>query len=123
MTKINIVLADDHVLVRKGIKAMLETDTDIQVIGEANNGTEALEAAKKLRPDILVLDEPTMFLDPPGRRDLIGALQRLSQARIIVTHDVAFARAVGTRAVFFDKGRVIAEGSVDHLVRQFNWNG
>ena len=56
MNKINIVLADDHVLVRKGIRAMLETDTDIQVVGEANNGTEALEAAKKLRPDILVLD-------------------------------------------------------------------
>lgn len=56
MNKINIVLADDHVLVRKGIRAMLESDTDIQVVGEANNGTEALEAARKLRPDILVLD-------------------------------------------------------------------
>src|SRR5687768_9853563 len=54
--KINIVLADDHVLVRKGIKAMLESDTDIQVIGEANNGAEALETAKRLHPDILVLD-------------------------------------------------------------------
>ena len=43
-------------LVRKGIRAMLESDTDIQVVGEANNGTEALEAARKLRPDILVLD-------------------------------------------------------------------
>jgi two-component system, NarL family, response regulator DegU len=56
MEKINIVLADDHVLVRKGIKAMLESDTDIQVIGEANNGSEALEIAKKLHPHILVLD-------------------------------------------------------------------
>jgi two-component system, NarL family, response regulator DegU len=56
MDKINIVLADDHVLVRKGIKAMLESDTDIHVIGEAGNGMEALEAAKKLHPDILVLD-------------------------------------------------------------------
>jgi two-component system, NarL family, response regulator DegU len=56
MEKINIVLADDHVLVRKGIKAMLESDTDILVIGEAGNGLEALEAARKLQPDILVLD-------------------------------------------------------------------
>ncbi len=54
--RINIVLADDHVLVRKGIKAMLESDTDIQVIGEAGNGIEALEASKRLHPDILVLD-------------------------------------------------------------------
>lgn len=56
MDKINIVLADDHVLVRKGIKAMLESDSDIQVIGEADNGMEALETSKKLHPDILVLD-------------------------------------------------------------------
>jgi two-component system response regulator DegU len=56
MEKINIVLADDHVLVRKGIKAMLESDRDISVVGEANNGLEALEATRSLKPDILVLD-------------------------------------------------------------------
>lgn len=56
MDKINIVLADDHVLVRKGIKAMLESEADINVIGEAGNGAEALESARSLRPDILVLD-------------------------------------------------------------------
>ncbi|HEY9006335.1 response regulator transcription factor [Ohtaekwangia sp.] len=56
MSKINIVLADDHVLVRNGIKAMLESDTDIDVIGEAGSGIEALETARKLHPDILVLD-------------------------------------------------------------------
>jgi len=56
MDKINIVLADDHVLVRNGIKAMLESDSEIHVVGEANNGTEALERARSLHPDILVLD-------------------------------------------------------------------
>lgn len=56
MEKINIVLADDHVLVRNGIKAMLESDSGIQVIGEAGDGVEALEVAKALHPDILVLD-------------------------------------------------------------------
>lgn len=56
MGKINIVLADDHVLVRNGIKAMLESEPDIQVVGEAGNGSEALERAKNLKPDILVLD-------------------------------------------------------------------
>jgi two-component system response regulator DegU len=56
MERINVVLADDHVLVRKGIKAMLESDTQIDVVGEASNGLEALETAKQLKPDILVLD-------------------------------------------------------------------
>ncbi len=53
---INIVLADDHVLVRNGIKAMLESDPDIRVVGEAGSGAEALEVARQLHPDILVLD-------------------------------------------------------------------
>ncbi|HEX8041525.1 MAG TPA: response regulator transcription factor [Chryseosolibacter sp.] len=56
MSKINIVLADDHVLVRKGIRSMLESDPEISVIGEAGNGKEALAAAKSLKPDIIVLD-------------------------------------------------------------------
>ena len=56
MDKINVVLADDHVLVRNGIKAMLESDAEIEVIGEANNGAEALEVARNLKPDILILD-------------------------------------------------------------------
>ena len=54
--KIKIVLADDHVLVRNGIKAMLEHDPDLAVTGEAGNGSEALELAKAVRPDLLILD-------------------------------------------------------------------
>lgn len=54
--KINIVLADDHALVRNGMKSMLESDPDIYVVGEAANGQEALEVAQNLHPDILVLD-------------------------------------------------------------------
>jgi len=75
MNKINIVLADDHVLVRKGIKAMLESDTDIEVIGEANNGVEALETARKLHPDILVLD-----IRMPEMNGLEAAAQLLNYA-------------------------------------------
>lgn len=56
MEHIKIVLADDHVLVRKGIRAMLESDAEMEVVGEAGNGQEALEAARALKPDILVLD-------------------------------------------------------------------
>jgi|SRR5579859_5208426 len=54
--KIKIVLADDHVLVRNGIKAMLEHDADLSVTGEAGNGSEALEIAKAVKPDLLILD-------------------------------------------------------------------
>lgn len=56
MKTIRIVLADDHVLVRKGIRSMLELDTEIKVIGEAGNGKEALNIVRELKPDIVVLD-------------------------------------------------------------------
>ena len=56
MDKISVVLADDHVLVRKGIRAMLESDTEIDVIGVAGNGAEALQVAGSLKPNILILD-------------------------------------------------------------------
>jgi len=56
MGKINIVLADDHALVRNGIKAMLESETELAVVREASTGREALAVARALHPDILVLD-------------------------------------------------------------------
>ncbi|MCL7752608.1 response regulator transcription factor [Polaribacter sp. Z022] len=53
---INVVLADDHVLVRDGIKALLEDQTGIVVIDEASNGKEALEVVSKNKPHVLIID-------------------------------------------------------------------
>ncbi|NJM81015.1 MAG: response regulator transcription factor [Flavobacterium sp.] len=56
MSSIKIVLADDHVLVRDGIKALLEDEKDVLVIDEASNGEEALEVLKNNTPDLLIVD-------------------------------------------------------------------
>lgn len=56
MDIINVILADDHVLVRDGIKALLEDQEGIKVIDEASNGREALEAIKNNKPDLLIVD-------------------------------------------------------------------
>src|SRR5690606_8195050 len=56
MNKITVILADDHTLVRKGIKAMLESDEEIEVVAEAGNGLEALERAREFSPDLLIMD-------------------------------------------------------------------
>lgn len=53
---INVVLADDHVLVRDGIKALLEDQAGIAVIDEASNGKEALEVIKRQKPHVLIVD-------------------------------------------------------------------
>ncbi|MFQ6059285.1 MAG: response regulator [Anaerolineae bacterium] len=54
--KIRVVLADDHAVVRKGIREFLEEDEDIQVVAEAADGEEALIQVEELRPDVAVLD-------------------------------------------------------------------
>ena len=51
-----IVLADDHALVRDGIRSLLESESDLDVIGEASNGKEAIELVNKVKPDILIID-------------------------------------------------------------------
>ncbi|QLE01952.1 response regulator transcription factor [Galbibacter sp. BG1] len=56
MNTINIILADDHVLVRDGIKSLLEDDKSIRVIDEASNGKETLEVIATRKPDLLVVD-------------------------------------------------------------------
>lgn len=53
---IRVILADDHDLVRRGIRRMLEKNSNICVIGEASNGADALRLVQELKPDILLLD-------------------------------------------------------------------
>jgi energy-coupling factor transporter ATP-binding protein EcfA2 len=72
-------------------------------------------------PEILVLDEPTTFLDPPGQRALAQLLAGLPQAKILITHDMPFAQATCTRAVFFQNGTIAAEGGVDAIAHRFDW--
>ncbi|MBS1114455.1 MAG: two component transcriptional regulator, LuxR family [Nitrospirae bacterium] len=56
MNKTNVLIVDDHALVREGIIAFLKYHDDIQVIGEASNGLEAIEKAEKLKPDVIIMD-------------------------------------------------------------------
>lgn len=56
MEKIRILLADDHVIVRDGIKSLLEIEQDLIVVGEASDGIEALSKSKELEPDLLIVD-------------------------------------------------------------------
>lgn len=74
---IKIVLADDHVIVRNGIKALLEPEEDMEVIGEASDGREALELAKRLSPDVMILD---ISMPAPGGIEVAGQLSRFFPA-------------------------------------------
>ena len=56
MSKIRILLADDHMLMRMGIATLVSTAKDMTVVGEARNGREAVELAGSLRPDVVIMD-------------------------------------------------------------------
>lgn len=56
MAKIRVLIADDHAIVREGIRALLTLSDDIAVVGEAADGHEAVEAARRLNPDIILMD-------------------------------------------------------------------
>ncbi len=81
----------------------------------------ALAGVLAMNPEILVLDEPTTALDPPGRASLIELLQPLKQTKIIVTHDSDLARALCTRAVFLEHGKIVCDGPVDEVVARMGW--
>ena len=56
MQKIRVLVVDDHTIVRDGICALLALAGDIEVVGEAGNGRDALEMVKKLSPDVVLMD-------------------------------------------------------------------
>jgi len=56
MGKVRVVIADDHAVVRRGLRTFLDLDSDIQVVGEAVNGEEAIQLARERRPDVVLMD-------------------------------------------------------------------
>lgn len=56
MTKIRVLVADDHTIVREGVRILLEAQPDIEVVGEAADGQEALARVRELQPDIVLID-------------------------------------------------------------------
>jgi NarL family two-component system response regulator YdfI len=53
---IKLLIADDHLIIRQGLRLILETETDFELIGEASDGAEALSLCKKLKPDVVLMD-------------------------------------------------------------------
>ncbi|MGV8882873.1 MAG: response regulator [Rhodoglobus sp.] len=70
MTPIRVVLVDDHALMRQGISTILSAQTDIEVVGEASSGEEALEVVRRTQPDVVCMD-----VEMPG----IGGLEATRQ--------------------------------------------
>lgn len=81
---IRVLLADDQVLVRAGFRALLDAQDDIEVAGEAGDGAEAVREAKRLRPDLILMDIRMPVLDGLAATRQIAADPRLAETRIVI---------------------------------------
>ncbi|RBM17861.1 response regulator transcription factor [Streptomyces sp. PT12] len=88
--RISVVLADDQKLVRAGFRSILEDEDDIEVVGEASTGTEAVALARQLRPDIVLMDIRMPEEDGLAATRGIVADERLAGVRVVIltTFDV-----------------------------------
>jgi DNA-binding NarL/FixJ family response regulator len=86
MTPIRVLLADDHTLVRAGIRGLLQGLADVDVVGEAGDGQEALRLAESLRPDVVLLDVGMPGLNGLEVAGRIGALDASIRVVILSMH-------------------------------------
>ena len=112
-TSIRVLIADDHPVVRVGLRNMLQADPAIKVVGEARDGVEALELARTLRPDILLLD-----LAMPNVAGM-DALREMTggnlETRTIVLTGLIDKRQVLEALQLGARGVVLKDAVVEHL--------
>lgn len=82
MTTATIVLADDHQVVRQGLRALLEAEPDFRLIGEAGDGLETAQLVERLQPDVLIVD--LMMPNLNGLEVTRQASQRSPQTRVVI---------------------------------------
>ena len=81
----------------------------------------ALAGVLAMRPDVLLLDEPTMFLDPRGRRELAAFLGEIPGTKVVATHDLEFVLATCSRTILLDGGRLFADGPTRDVLSNKEW--
>jgi two-component system, NarL family, response regulator LiaR len=112
---IRVLIADDHAIVRKGIRALLSTESDIEVLGEAEDGAQAVALAAKLRPDVILMD-----LVMPGTDGIEATRQITAQqpgARILVLTSFAADDKVFPAIKAGALGYLLKDSGPDDLVR------
>ena len=96
MKKIKVLIADDHAIVRMGLAALISAESDIEVVGEAKNGIEAVRESLRLTPDVVIMD----IMMP--KKDGVSATQeiheKLPMAKVLILTSVSASDSI-TRAI------------------------
>lgn len=113
--RIRILLADDHPIVRDGLRQLIRAHPDLEVVGEAANGRQAIDQAKRLRPDIVVMDLTMPGLNGLEATVLLTRCQPATKVLVLSVHeDVSYLQQlIGAGA----RGYVLKRAAADELVR------
>lgn len=83
MKRITILIAEDHAIVREGFRRMLELEGDLEVVGEAQDGRQAVEMAKQLHPDMVLMDVAMPMLN--GLEATRQVIKALPATKVLIT--------------------------------------
>jgi DNA-binding NarL/FixJ family response regulator len=110
---IRVLLADDHTLVRQGLSALLDRENDIEVVGQAANGQEAIDLVETLAPDVVVMDLSMPRMDGTQATERILGLKESPAIVILSIHsDSALAQQLVRRGV---KGYLLKMSTAEEL--------
>jgi len=111
---IEVVLADDHSIVRQGLSAIISQEQDIKVIAEASNGKEVVELAGKIQPDIFIIDISMPILNGLEAGMKIMQMNHRNKIIILSMHDnrVFIEKALG----FGIRGYVLKDSAADEII-------
>ena len=117
-TKTRILIADDHSLMRIGIRSMLESEGTFRVVGECSNGEEAVQATQDLNPDVIIMDLMMPMMN--GADATMAILEKMPDAKIIVLtsfgSSAEMAKAIKAGAV----GALLKESPSEELISAIN---
>jgi DNA-binding NarL/FixJ family response regulator len=84
MSRIRVLIADDHALVRAGFRTLVETEDDMELVGEASTGQQVLDLVRKVRADVVLMDIRMPELDGIAATEAIAADENLAGVRVLV---------------------------------------
>ncbi len=109
MDKIRILLVDDHTILREGVRALLERQPDFEVIAEADNGRQAVDFVRQLKPDVVLMDIAMPLLNGILATEQIRRERRCTHVLILSHHEseeyIRRALAAGASGFLVEKCR------------------
>ena len=115
MTTLRIVLAEDHKVMREGLRMVLDRESDLEVVGEADDGVTAIQLTRELRPDVVVMDLSMPGLD--GLKATEALRTTVADSRILILTRHAEGSYVQRLLAAGASGYVLKQSAAEELVR------